>query len=270
MSSVLKALKKLEEERRGESAASGPAAGQSWASGGQPPRRPRFLLLAISGLAVGLLVVLALLWPRGSAPPVVGAPPPVAEIVTPAVTMQPAASAPDVVPVQSPPLVPVEKHPSAEIIQPARMEPVKSAASSNSKPVETVPEHRPAPVPAPSLSLPPAPVPETVVSMPSKPAPSSPPVREVVRTLPPEVSVRQVQINRFDIPSPGQQWVAPPQLTVSEIFPPAGGERMAIVNGLPVMVGTMVEEAMVEEIHDDRVIISINGKQVALPLQKGR
>ena len=85
-----------------------------------------------------------------------------------------------------------------------------------------------------------------------------------------ESSIRQVQINRFDIPSPGQQWVAPPQLKVSEIFPPAGGERMAIVNGLPVMVGTMVEEAMVEEIHDDRVIVSIDGKQVALPLQKRR
>jgi len=85
-----------------------------------------------------------------------------------------------------------------------------------------------------------------------------------------DIAVTQVKVNRFDIPSPGQEWVAPPQLVVSEIFPPAGGERMAIVNGLPVMAGTMVEEALVEEIHDDRVLFAIGGKRVTVPLQKNR
>ena len=45
---------------------------------------------------------------------------------------------------------------------------------------------------------------------------------------------------------------------------------MAIVNGLPVMAGTMVDEALVEEIHDNRVIFDIAGKRVTVPLQKGR
>jgi hypothetical protein len=84
------------------------------------------------------------------------------------------------------------------------------------------------------------------------------------------VSVKQVRIDRLEIPAPGQQWVAPPQLSVSEIFPPQGGERMAIVNGLPVMAGTMVENALVEEIHDDRILVSIDGKRVVVPLEKGR
>ncbi len=92
----------------------------------------------------------------------------------------------------------------------------------------------------------------------------------IVEEVPAGIPVKQVQVSRIDIPAPGQEWVAPPQLSVSEIFPPTGGERMAIVNGLPVMAGTMVDEALVEEIHDNRVIFAIGGKRVTVPLQKGR
>ena len=259
MSSVLKALKKLEEERRGDAAASGAAAGQKWASGGQPERRPRYLLLAIAGLAVGLLVVLVLLWPRGSEPPV-------AVVAPPAATVLPAVAAPAAVPQPVSPPVAVDRPAVVATPQPARVEPVRPAAAVTPTPVVAIPEPRQTPEPTP----PPAPLPEAIDLAASRPLPVAPPVREPARPVRTEAPVRQVQINRFDIPSPGQQWVAPPQLKVSEIFPPTGGERMAIVNGLPVMVGTMVDEAMVEEIHDDRVIVSIGGKQVAIPLQKGR
>lgn len=101
------------------------------------------------------------------------------------------------------------------------------------------------------------------------PSPAEPTVKAVA-AAPVEIPVEQVQLSRFDIPAPGQEWVAPPQLTVSEILPPTGGERMAIVNGLPVMAGTMVDEAMVEEIYDDRVLFAIGDRRVTVPLQKGR
>jgi hypothetical protein len=45
---------------------------------------------------------------------------------------------------------------------------------------------------------------------------------------------------------------------------------MAVVNGLPVMAGTMVEDAVVEEIRADRVLFLIQGKVVAVPLSKER
>lgn len=93
---------------------------------------------------------------------------------------------------------------------------------------------------------------------------------KIAPEAPAEIPVKQVQVNRFEIPAPGQEWVAPPQLSVSDILPPTAGERMAIVNGLPVMAGTMVEEALVEEIHDDRVVFVIGGKRVTVPLRKDR
>lgn len=39
---------------------------------------------------------------------------------------------------------------------------------------------------------------------------------------------------------------------------------MAIVNGLPVMEGTLVENALVEKIHPDRVRFIIDGKVIEL------
>ena len=76
-------------------------------------------------------------------------------------------------------------------------------------------------------------------------------------------------MERREIPAPGQQWSAP-QLVVSEILADAGGGRMAIVNGLPVMEGTMVEDALVRTIATDRVVFVIDGKTVAVPVGKGR
>jgi len=45
---------------------------------------------------------------------------------------------------------------------------------------------------------------------------------------------------------------------------------MAVVNGLPVMDGTMVEDAVVEEIRADHVLFLIQGKVVAVPLRNKR
>jgi len=75
--------------------------------------------------------------------------------------------------------------------------------------------------------------------------------------------IHQVEVERREIPLPGQQWSAP-QLKVDDILPAAGGEPMAIVNGLPVMEGTLVENALVEKIHPDRVRFIIDGKVIEL------
>jgi len=45
---------------------------------------------------------------------------------------------------------------------------------------------------------------------------------------------------------------------------------MAVVNGLPVMEGTMVADAVVEEIRADRVMFLIQGKVVTVPLSNKR
>ena len=63
--------------------------------------------------------------------------------------------------------------------------------------------------------------------------------------------------------------MAPPRLAVTEIFPASGGERMAIVNGLPVMAGMLVDDVLVEEIHDDRVVFSIDGRRVVISAKPG-
>jgi hypothetical protein len=78
-----------------------------------------------------------------------------------------------------------------------------------------------------------------------------------------------VQVERRELPPPGQQWSVR-HLVVSDILPASGGERMAIVNGLPVMTGTVVEDAVVREILPDRVIFEIDGKHVAVPLTNNR
>lgn len=243
MSSVLKALKRLDEEKRaGESAPSSPAS-QRWASGGQPERKRRPWLLLGAGLATLLLIVLVVLWSARRPAPVVSAPltpPPVAPVIDQPPAVQPVVSAPPAPERIAP--VPVGR-PPAPVPQVAPLEPPRRAVSP--------------PAPAPVVAQP------SPVVAPAPLAPAAP----VVPVPAVEIPVRQVQVNRFEIPAPGQEWVAPPQLTVSEILPPTGGERMAIVNGLPVMAGTMVDDVLVEEIHADRVVFAIGGKHVSVSLQ---
>jgi hypothetical protein len=85
-----------------------------------------------------------------------------------------------------------------------------------------------------------------------------------------EAPPAEVKVTDRQIPPPGQQW-STPHLAVSDIFPPSAGSGwMAVVNGLPVMEGTMVEDAVVEEIRADRVLFLIQGKVVAVPLSHER
>jgi hypothetical protein len=249
MSSVLKALKKLEAEQRGAAPSPTAAASQRWASGGQPESNHRPWLLVMAGLAIGLLVAGALLWfgRKDAAVAVV----PVPATAAPKVSAAPVSSSP-----QPSPVARVTPVTPAKLSEPVIVEKVEPAAV---RPALASPVVKNSPV-----------APVIVSSPPPHSEPVSPPVQSLPPATLPEVPVRQVKVDRFEIPAAGQQWVAPPQLTVTEIFPSSGGERMAIVNGLPVMAGTMVEEALVEEIHDDRVVVSIGGRRVVLSLGRGR
>jgi hypothetical protein len=71
------------------------------------------------------------------------------------------------------------------------------------------------------------------------------------------------------LPPSGAGWTAP-HLRVTEIFPAnAAGGRMALVNGLPVMEGTRVDDALVREIRAGEVLFEIDGRSVTVPLHSG-
>jgi len=164
---------------------------------------------------------------------------------------------------------------------------VQSAPAPAMQPVVVQQEaEKPLPVtvdPGPMTALPPKPMapvttpqrqPEQAqtaeLSLPAPTLPATAPQARTVAQPPLEPTTRQVTVTDRQIPPPGQQWAAP-HLEVSDIFPPVAGQsRMAVVNGLPVMAGTMVEDALVEEIRADRVLFTIHGKTVAVPLSQGR
>lgn len=247
MSSILKALKKLEEEQAGRSASS------SAGSGGQAVPSTyvgRPLLLLIGGMGVGLLLAGGLyFWLGGSRESQIP-PAPVALEQKPAGITEPAApgaclvvAEPSSAKVMTAPLPPVAAVtvPAVKakvVAAPQAAEKAATVAAATTVAVET------APPPAPSL-----------------------PSKDVAE--PPKAPVEQIQIKSHDIPAPGQQWAAP-HLTVSDILPASGGGRMAIVNGLPVMEGTMVEDAVVKEIRPEQVVFEVDGKSVVVPLSSAR
>jgi general secretion pathway protein B len=216
MSSILKALRKLEEEKRGgklEAPDLRVDQGQSVAVG-------KSLLPLIVGVVLGALAVgLIFFWPTGTpqkpdvmrsvtptavspvieppvaSPQVVTGPPPAAQTAKPLqVTTAPAKPEASVVAVVSEPVV----------SRPVRMSP---AFADNAKPAAPV---------------------EVVVQ----------------QELPPE---------RVALPDGIR-------LNVTEIFYQDAVNSMAVVNDLPVMVGSHVDAAVVTEIRADRVLFEIDGK----------
>jgi hypothetical protein len=260
MSSILKALKKLEEERGGriEAGSPGRIGGQFVASQGRQP----WLLIAC-GVGCGLLLAGAAyllaarpdILPSPSPAPgeAVSTGPPVTVAIA-ASTAVPAAALPPGTIKRTEPRVRVA--PSAGVaVPPAKAGPVSSLTTvvTPSIAVASPAPLRP-PVVAPASSPPSATITEPI---PSTVEPRALPVRD---------EIKQVHVERREIPAPGQQWAAP-HLTVSDIMPASGGGgRMAIVNGLPVMEGTMVDNAVVREIRSDQVVFEIDGKSVVVPL----
>jgi len=239
MSTILKALKKLEADQRMATPTN--LAGKIvTADRGGSRHGTRSAVLVGAGISGGLLLAVVLLgawlWWRPASPDNLVQSSPAPAIQPVAVVEQEAAKP-----------LPISADPGPmTAVPPKQMVPV------------TTPQRQPEQAQTTALALPaptrPAATPET--------PPSAAPPRET--------TAQQVMVTDRQIPPPGQQWAAP-QLVVTEIFPPTAGQsRMAVVNGLPVMSGMLVEDALVEEIRADRVLFTIGGKTVSVPLSQGR
>lgn len=238
MSSILKALKKLEEEQAGRSASSPTGSSGQFVA---PMRAGQPLLLLMFGIGAGLLLAGGLYALLGRSEDK-ASPPSVSQERH---TDVPAAKAPPIaasaVATTLPPKAPVRLTP-----------PVATSAQS----IAEIPV-----TPRPAVNIAPA-------SSENRPRPvvaASEPSALRVAAEPRSDSVEQVQVERREIPAPGQQWSAP-LLAVSEILPTSAGGRMAIVNGMPVMEGTMVDGVLVEKIGVDQVIFVVGDRSVAVPL----
>ena len=234
MSSILKALKKLEEEQAGQADRSGPPSGGQYVA----PVKRRFgqgWLLIGAGAGIGLMLAggtyLVSGQPKQVHPPspgqtdvaVTGQTPPQEVVVSP-------APLPAAIPRKA-------AVPAKPVTSPLTAQTGRQAAPTAARPV----------VEAAAL-----PTPERI-------SPGSSPAEQV----------EHVSVEHREIPAPGRQWAAP-HLVVSDILPASGGERMAIVNDLPVMAGTMVENALVKEIRDREVLFVIDGKIVAVAVKAPR
>lgn len=297
MSSILKALKKLEKEQIGQRG--DPESGRSQYLAPVKRRRTgRWLLLAA---VAGLLLVAGGMWflddlatPRLPRPalPIVHAPPPplpvnqptiettvmkgeavkaVTSPATPAVASPAPRAAVDSAPVKAPASSSIAEkklQPAVATVRPAS----KPATLTTPVPVRPAPPAAAVPVAARVPSPPPLVVKKPQAPAPKPANPAVPVAVSPVKLPPPQTApaaVEQVHVERHVIPAPGSQWSAA-HLKVTDIFPDSGGGSMAIVNGLPVMVGTRVEDALVEEIHADRVIFSIDGHSVPVFLSGRR
>jgi len=231
------------------------------------------LLLLVFGIGAGLLLAGGLFILFGGriettqAKPLAPAPAPVATVATvlasPAAvkpastaTTEPAPASPQgkavtVTGEQRPPAAkPAVARSTAKA--PAGVAPTVSSSSAKNEKV----------TPKPAVKSSAMPIVQTAV-MPPVPDASHPVAVSAAATS--QEPIDQVRVESREIPSPGQQWTAP-NLVVSNILPVSDKESMAIVNDLPVMEGTMVEDALVKEIHPDRVLFVIDGKSIVIPL----
>jgi hypothetical protein len=253
MSSIIKALKKLEEEKdaklgrkagRGDAILSGPAL---------QARRTLWLVAALAGtagLALGLILIL--LPGRSSTPP------PPALQTTASGPPQPAPALPLTVPTPATPAAatapsPRSEPPATAVTTPAGERPSMTRATTpaptvlrNTPPAELRRQQRkplPLDYPATEQPTPPANASGRPVSpeFPAAPAPSTPPAATAAR----------------------------PTLNVSGIaWQKDASSRLAIINGTPTGIGGHVEGAVVEDIQPDRVRFSYNRESFEVGLGK--
>ena len=251
MSSILKALRKIEEEKRVDKQ----AAPDLMSDQGIAPAKSKSLLFMLSGVVLGAAIVglLFLLAPRESAPVVktqpVSQP---AEAVTAVPKFQEATKA---VPEQQA----VKAVPGEQTIEPTAS---LDAAGRN---LRSLAEAGRVEV----VSLAPEPVKAAVIdhNKPLKPATKPPsnktPLDETAVVAGSPAAVTQPAQQAMAVNAkPGKTSELPDGLSllVSEIFyQEDSANRMAVVNDLPVMVGTTVDSAVVAEIFPDSVLFEIGG-----------
>jgi len=232
MSSILKALRKLEEEKRGGKL----QAPDLRVDQGQSTTARKSLLPLIVGVVLGALIVGPIFfWPIGTPqkPDVVRSDP--SKTASP-VTVPPAASQPVVT---DPPPAPetVRKVQVTSVFDkpeaPVAPRVAKPVLPADSEPVVSKGDHV---IPAPAVIA----------------EPVSPVKVAVRQEVPPEPEALPDGIN----------------LLVSEIFYQDAVNSMAVVNDLPVMVGSHVDSAVVKEISADQVLFEIDGKVFTVPVSQ--
>lgn len=248
MSTILKALRKLEEEKR--TAVPRDLPGQVLAERVVTPRRTRSAWLVATGVAGGLLLAVmvgaGVVWLKGTAPEFRQN-----EKALPTAGVVDTASPVPVQPQEPLPATPVEAKPKGPQVAPSS---------------DSVKDNTPD---APAMVASTASVPPAALSRPAMSTDRNTP-EQGSNTVPAGgVPPREQATTGVVLPPPAVTWTAP-RLLVTEIFSAnAAGGRMALVNGLPVMEGTRVEDALVKEIRAGEVLFEIDGRSVAVPLHPG-
>jgi hypothetical protein len=254
MSSILKALKKLEEEKAAKQGHRIDITRDIFGAAQQPVTGPRWPLMAAGAAgAVALGVVGYLFFAKPGTRPT---PPPVPTETR--LRAEGPSPAPAVEPLKAVPQQPQDTRPVAP-----KPVPTKVASPAPSKAVATRPK---APVsattrPAKDTAKPkaPAPSPVPVISA-NHPVLSNPPV-------PPQQVKQAVPV--ATAPSPAPAATATPKITVTGIaYNKEAAERLAVINGVPVGEGKSVSGVKVEEIMPDKVRFSSGQK--SFEVQVGR
>lgn len=233
MSSIFKALKKLESEQ-GRTSGMPSLPSVLLNDPPAPQRRVHPAILVCVGLAVGATLGLAGLMLIAQ---------PDQQVKLPAVaTPVPSASVPKAEPVAD--AAPVQVESTVR----AAKEPNVAKTEALQKPAVKKPAAAPAPVTR----------------------------QEKLALLPTEKTIEEVRFDREAVATvvkPVKQpapVVPEPTLSllVTEIYyQPEGQESMAVVNDLPVMEGTQIDEAVVKKILPDRILFLVQGGQVEIPLK---
>lgn len=247
MSTILKALKKLEQERSGTTDhLSGQLAGH--VQNRPESSRLRAGVLLVGGLLLGVLGACGgFLWMNAGTDDV-----PVAAMSS---VDQPKQVPPE--PARELVAEPVVRQADAT----SSPEPAGTASSSvESAAVPVAPERR-------SPATPPVAVIETVIAEPEPVmvAEAKTVVGQTVAVEVKEVSLPEDKVVSVESQQPPLS-VVPEALHVSAIFFEQNGGSMAVVDDLPVMEGMMVNNVLVEKIFADKVHFRIDGTLLVIPL----
>ncbi len=265
MSSILKALRKIEEEKRVASH----SAPDLRLDQGNSARKGRPFLPLVAGIVLGAVCVgLVSLWSSSETPTVVTLPmqQPIAVGVEnkqadplPLMTEENKVAAPVVSPVASL-AVPVQEQTAAPAVEVVEIPEVIM-------PVETVPVLSEMTVIS-EQSEPPKQQPGIVSERKSSPEVIAPKIVATTATEAPKAELTETRAPTLDavavIPATLPEGV---HLKVSETFYPEDpANSMAVVNDLPVMIGTFVDSAMVLEIHPNKVVFRIDDDSYDVPV----
>lgn len=228
MSSILKALKKLEDDKAARRPDELKIDAEILRSDNSPRVSTAVVLLVSVLLIAGGSGVTYMYMKPDKAP----------EFTKPD---SPAPSRQSQAPVAAAPAIKAEQLPAAVEVVPARQH--SSVKTESARPYQTPMPARTAPAAEPH----PRPVQPVVVSK---------PVERVKTTLSPSpapLSTTSVKVV--------------PALRVNGIaFNDGGADSVAMINGMPVSIGSVVEGVHVEEIHKNRVRFSYNGEMFEIPL----